>query len=729
MQVIKKDGTLEKYNEQKIINACDKAASRSLVNFTSEDYANICNRVLEVIDEENYYEEDLNEDIIPVSDMHVIVEKVLMELYPKVGESYRQYRNYKQDFVKMLDEVYKKEQEQRYVGDVSNANTDSTMVSTQRSLSYGLLSKELYKHFFLNKDELQATNDGYIYIHDMKDRRDGINCCLFNMANVLKDGFEMGNIWYNEPNTLDTAFDVIGDITFGASAQQYGGFTIPRVDSILAPYAEKSYQKYLKEFYDVMGIIKNTDNVFLDCASNVNFDKKADEYATEKVRREFEQGFQGWEYKFNTVGSSRGDYPFIAISFGLDTSKWGSMASEMALRVRMEGQGKKGFKRPVLFPKLTFLYDENLHGEGKELEWLFDIGVECSSKTIYPDWLSLTGEGYIPSMYKKYGAVVSLMGCRASLSPWYERGGMKPADENDKPIFEGRFNLGAISLHLPMILAKSRQENKDFYKVLDYYLEMIRNLHKRTYAFLGEKKASTNPLGFTQGGFLGGNLKPEDKIKALLPPMTMSFGITALNELQRLYNGKSIYEDGQFALEVMQYINDYVNRIKEEDQILYAIYGTPAESLCGLQVEQFRKKYGIVENVSDKTYVSNSFHCHVSEDITPIEKQNSENRFWNLFNGGKIQYCRYPIDYNLNAIKTLIRRAMKLGFYEGVNLALSYCEDCGYQQLEMDVCPKCGSTMITKIDRMNGYLGYTRIHGKSRYNAPKVDEINDRISM
>lgn len=729
MKVIKKDGTLEDYNEQKIINACDKAAIRSLVHLTEEDYANICNRVLNVIDEEDYFEESLNEDIIPVSDMHVIVENVLMELYPKVGESYRQYRNYKQDFVKMLDEVYQKEQEQRYVGDVSNANTDSTMVSTQRSLSYGLLSKELYKHFFLNKEELQAANDGYIYIHDMKDRRDGINCCLFNMSNVLSGGFEMGNIWYNEPTSLDTAFDVIGDITFGASAQQYGGFTIPRVDSILAPYAEKSYQKYLKEFYDVMGIIENTDNVFLDCASNVTFDKQADKYATEKVRREFEQGFQGWEYKFNTVGSSRGDYPFIAISFGLDTSKWGSMASEMALRVRMEGQGKKGFKRPVLFPKLTFLYDENLHGEGKELEWLFDIGVECSSKTMYPDWLSLTGEGYIPSMYKKYGVVVSLMGCRASLSPWYERGGMHPADEDDKPIYEGRFNLGAISLHLPMILAKSRQENKDFYEVLDYYLEMIRNLHKRTYAFLGEKKASTNPLGFTQGGFLGGTLNPEDKIKSLLPPMTMSFGITALNELQRLYNGKSIYEDGQFALEVMQYINDYVNKIKEEDHILYAIYGTPAESLCGLQVEQFRKKYGIVENVSDKTYVSNSFHCHVSENITPIEKQNSENRFWNLFNGGKIQYCRYPIDYNLSAIKTLIRRAMKLGFYEGVNLALSYCEDCGYQQLEMDVCPKCGSTMITKIDRMNGYLGYTRIHGKSRYNAPKVDEINDRVSM
>ena len=321
------------------------------------------------------------------------------------------------------------------------------------------------------------------------------------------------------------------------------------------------------------------------------------------------------------------------------------------------------------------------------------------------------------------------MGCRASLSPWYERGGMEPADENDVPVFEGRFNLGAISLHLPMILQKSRQENKDFYEVLDYYLELIRNLHKKTYDYLGEKKASTNPLGYCQGGFYGGNLNPDDKIRPILAPMTMSFGITALNELQTLYNGKTIVEDGQFALEVMQYINDYVNRIKKEDNILYAIYGTPAESLAGLQVEQFRAKYGIIQGVSDRPYVSNSFHCGVWEDITTIEKQDLENRFWNLFNGGKIQYCKYPIDYNIDAIKALVRRAMDKGFYEGINLSLSYCEDCGYEQLDMDECPKCGSKMITKIDRMNGYLGYTRVHGKTRYNDSKIAEIKDRVSM
>ena len=208
--------------------------------------------------------------------------------------------------------------------------------------------------------------------------------------------------------------------------------------------------------------------------------------------------------------------------------------------------------------------------------------------------------------------------------------------------------------------------------MLDYYLEMIRNLHKRTYDYLGNMKASTNPLAYCEGGFYGGHLKPGDRIKPLLKPMTASFGITALNELQELYNGRSIAEDGEFALEVLEYINKKVNEFKEADGWLYAIYGTPAESLCGLQVEQFRKMYGIVENVSDRPYVSNSFHCHVTEDLTPIEKQDLEGRFWELCNGGKIQYVRYPIDYNIEAIKSLIRRAMYLGYYEGVNLSLAY---------------------------------------------------------
>ncbi len=703
--VIKKDGSLEAFHVQKVIDAIGKSAYRALTKFTPEEKEQICECVISHIDA-------LESTQVPISVMHNIVENALEQVRPIVAKSYRDYRNYKQDFVRMLDDVYKKSQAIMYVGDKENSNADSALVSTKRSLIFNQLNKELYQKFFLTTEEIQACRDGYIYIHDMSARRDTMNCCLFDVAHVLSGGFEMGNIWYNEPKTLDVAFDVIGDIVLSAASQQYGGFTVPSVDLILEPYAEKSYRRALAK-YERLGVAADL----------------AEKEALADVKKEFEQGFQGWEYKFNTVASSRGDYPFITVTAGTGTGQFARMASVAMLEVRRGGQGKTGHKKPVLFPKIVFLYDENLHGPGKPLEDVFEAGVACSAKTMYPDWLSLTGKGYVASMYKKYGKIISHMGCRAFLSPWYEQGGMHPAFDGDEPVFVGRFNIGVVSLHLPMILAKARKESRDFYEVLDYYLELIRRLHIRTYAYLGEMRASTNPLAYCEGGFYGGHLKLTDKIKPVLKTATASFGITALNELQMLYNGKSLVEDGAFALEVMEHINKRVDEFKEEDGNLYAIYGTPAENLCGLQIRQFREQYGIIEGVSDRPYVSNSFHCHVSEDITPIQKQDLENRFWNLSNGGKIQYVKYPIGYNTLAIKSLIRRAMDMGFYEGVNLSLSYCDDCGHEELQMDVCPKCGSKNLTKIDRMNGYLSYSRVHGDTRLNAAKMAEIADRKSM
>ena len=725
MNVVKKDLTVEPFNDQKIVDAVNKSASRVMVELTNDDYK----RIIDLVWDELIADDVDENTTCTVEELHNAVESALDEFNPKIAKSYKDYRNYKKEFVHMMDDVFTKSQAIRYIGDKSNANTDSALVATKRSLIFNELNKELYRKFFMNRNELQACKDGYIYIHDQSARLDTMNCCLFDVASVLSGGFEMGNVWYNEPKTLDTAFDVMGDIILSTAAQQYGGFTVPEVDKILAPYAEKSYQKYYKEFFEVFD--SDINGVYVDVFSTSEhlIEEKACEYATNKVKRDFEQGWQGIEYKLNTVGSSRGDYPFVTMTFGLSTTKFGKMASITFLNVHKEGQGKSGNKKPVLFPKLVFLYDEKLHGPGKVNEDVFNAGIECSMKTMYPDWLSLTGEGYVPSMYKKYGTVVSPMGCRAFLSPWYEKGGIEPEDENDKAIFEGRFNLGVVSLHLPMILAKAQRESRDFYEVLDYYLEMIRSIHKRTYDYIGEMKASTNPLAYCEGGFLNGYLKPDEKIRSILKPMTLSFGITALNELQELYNKKSLVEDGKFAVDVMKYINKKITQFKHEDGLLYAIYGTPAESLCGLQVEQFRKMYGIVKGVSDREYVSNSFHCHVTEDITPIQKQDLENRFWNLFNGGKIQYVRYPINYNREAVVTLIRRAMKMGYYEGVNLALSYCEHCGYEELNMDMCPKCGSEDITKIDRMNGYIGYTRVHGDTRYNKAKMAEIAERRSM
>lgn len=562
--IVKKDGTREPFDGNKIIIAVGKSASRILVKFTKEEEQAIVDHVESEIKKRGLKE-------VPIAMMHSMVEAALVSINEEVAKSYRDYRNYKQSFVHMMDDVYTKSQSIRYIGDKENANTDSALVATKRSLIFNELNKNLYRKFFMNREELQACKQGYIYVHDQSARLDTINCCLCNVGAVMKGGFEMGNVWYNEPKTLDTAFDVMGDVISSTAAQQYGGFTVPEVDKIMGPYAEKSFEKYKKEYLDLMSDVLNP-------AFAESLIDKAEAYAMEKVQREMEQGYQGIEYKLNTVGSSRGDYPFVTFSFGLGTGKFEKMCAKTILNVHREGQGKKGFKRPVLFPKLVFLYDKNIHGEGKECNDVFEAGIQCSASTMYPDWLSMSGEGYISAMYQKYGTAISPMGCRAFLSPWYERGGMEPADENDKPIFVGRCNLGVVSLHLPMILAKARRESRDFYDVLDYYLEMIRGLHKRTYDYLGELRASANPIMFCEGGLYGGHLKPNEKIRKLLPPMTMSYGITALNELQELYNGKSLVEDNQFTLEVMKHINEKLAEYKKEDHILYAVYGTPGSS-------------------------------------------------------------------------------------------------------------------------------------------------------
>lgn len=708
--VKKKDGREVPFDPNKIISAVTKSAERVMVTFTDKDH----NKIIQLIQSRlsNTHQS------VDVPTMHKLVEMALDEVNPSVAQSYRSYRNYKQNFVDIVDKVHRDMNAVAYRGDKSNSNTDSKLVTTQRSIGYGKLNDELYKQFFLNPEERQAAKDGYIYIHDRSARLDTMNCVLLDIKAIFEGGFEMGNLPYTDPHTVDVACDVLGDVIMAAASSQYGGLSV-RVDDFLAPYCQKSFDKYYKKYFDMIedmcGMEASKEDVI--------------KYATKDVIRELEQGLQGLEIKLNSVASSRGDYPFVSFAFGLDTNHWGRIVSETALRVRMGGQGKEGFKRPVLFPKLIFLYDENLHGSGGELEELFNVAIECSSKAMYPDFLSLTGEGYVPSIYKKYGKVIYPMGCRAFLSPWYERGGINPADENDVPVFTGRFNIGAITLNLIMILAKAREEGKYFYEVLDYYLEMIRKLHLRTYDYLGNKQASISPITYCEGGFYGGHLNPSDKIAPVLKSATASFGITGLNELNVLYNGKTIAEDGQFPLEVMEYINRKVSEFKEKDQRLYAIYGTPAESLCGLQIEQFRAKYGIINGVSSRSYTTNSFHCWVGEDIDPIQKQDIEYKFWNLFNGGKIQYVRYPIDYNIEAMKTLVRRAMKLGYYEGINMALSYCNDCGHQELNMEVCPICRSENLTKIDRMNGYLSYSRVKGDTMLNEAKMAEIRDRKSM
>jgi ribonucleoside-triphosphate reductase len=492
-----------------------------------------------------------------------------------------------------------------------------------------------------------------------------------------------------------------------ATAQQFGGFTISEIDKILIPYVKKSMTKYRAEAAKYK--IPNPEV-----------------YAQEKVTEELKQGLQSFEMKVNTVPSSRGDTAFVTITFGnCDNFETADNAIQRdichaILDTRMNGQGNGS---PVVFPKLVYLHSEQQH-EDVEQAQLFDHAIECSSKAMYPDYLSLD-TGYVGDMYKETGLAISPMGCRAYLSDYKNAEG--------ESYFVGRANIGAVSLNLPMIWKAS--EGATFWADLDSYLELSRSFLKKRYDALANNVCSTNPLAFTQGGIVGGFKQPEDKIGFdIVKSFTASFGITSLNELNVLIEGKQLHEsDRKKVNEIVDYISKKVAEFKKEDEYLYALYATPAESLAGTQLQQFKKEFGVIEGVSDKEYFSNGFHCSVTADITPFEKQDMEYELFHKINGGHIQYVRIDNSNNLKAITTLVKRGLKKGFYQGVNFTLATCEECGYKPTKVNEddikCPICGSHDITIISRVCGYLGVQYSNGNTRFNDSKLAEVKDRVSM
>lgn len=704
MKVINKSGCINEWNNEKIVTAINKAASRVDCPITHNQAITIANACKKVAGKY------LKDNCISSAKLHeIVISQLVHHNFNLIASAYQEYRDYKNTYAKSWEQLKEDADQIIFLGDRENANFDSSLVSTKGSLVKGALTKELYKQFYLSKTEKFLTKRGDIYIHDLRDMIFGsVNCCLFDIGNVLKDGFKMSGIHYTEPKTVLSALQVIGDITLVATAQQFGGFTLPELDKVLLPYVLKSYQRYLADF----------DN---------NKDK-----ANAATIRELEQGFQALELKLNTVPSSRGDFAFTTITFGqwninepIDNKYWLNMIGSVILKVRQKGYDGV----PVVFPKLVFLYDKNLIDHDDYASELFNEAVKCSSKCMYPDYLSLTGnieQNQVGMEYHLYNKIISPMGCRAYLSHWVD-------PKTNKVVTVGRCNIGAVSLNIPLIIAVAKKEfstnwKESFWNLLSDRLQVIREFLCKRYEIIRHTKASTNPLAFTQGGFYNGYRQPDEEVGDLVDYMTASFGITALNEATVLWCGKSLYEDKSiFANKVIDFILAKLDKYKEQDHHLYALYGTPAESLCGTQATQYREYTGDNQFGS---FFSNSFHCHVSEDITPIEKQDTEAAAFHKVAGGHIQYVRLDNPENLEATKAIIERGMSLGFYQGVNFDSCHCNDCGISFTNGGkTCPSCGSHNITIISRVCGYLGYSNINGHTRMNDAKLDEINQRKSM
>lgn len=704
MKVINKSGCINEWNNEKIATAINKAASRidcSITHNQAITIANACKKVA------GKY---LKDNCISSAKLHeIVISQLVHHNFNLIASAYQEYRDYKNTYAKSWEQLKEDADQIIFLGDRENANFDSSLVSTKGSLVKGALTKELYKQFYLSKTEKFLTKRGDIYIHDLRDMIFGsVNCCLFDIGNVLKGGFKMSGIHYTEPKTVLSALQVIGDITLVATAQQFGGFTLPELDKVLLPYVIKSYDRYLID-YD-----NNTEK------------------AKASTIRELEQGFQALELKLNTVPSSRGDFAFTTITFGqwninepTDNKYWLNMIGSVILKVRQKGYDGV----PVVFPKLVFLYDKNLIDHDDYASELFNEAVKCSSKCMYPDYLSLTGnieQNQVGMEYHLYNKIISPMGCRAYLSHWVD-------PKTNKVVTVGRCNIGAVSLNIPLIIAIAKKEfstnwKESFWNLLSDRLQVIREFLCKRYEIIRHTKASTNPLAFTQGGFYNGYRQPDEEVGNLVDYMTASFGITALNEATVLWCGKSLYEDKSiFANKVIDFILAKLDKYKEQDHHLYALYGTPAESLCGTQATQYREYTGDNQFGS---FFSNSFHCHVSEDITPIEKQDTEAAAFHKVAGGHIQYVRLDNPENLEATKAIIERGMSLGFYQGVNFDSCHCNDCGTSFTNGGkTCPNCGSHNITTISRVCGYLGYSNINGHTRMNDAKLDEIKQRKSM
>lgn len=690
MKIKKRNGLLEDFDESKIINAISKSADR--VNEVVDTV--LANKVINFV-----LSKVIDKEIVEVKAIHGFVEEALDVYNPNISKSYKDYRNYKAEYgIYLMNDIESQITKTLNEVDRENSNSNTRYISTKRTDIAQTFSKEMFQKMYLSKEVLSAMKDGYIYIHDLRDMLlPQFNCCLTDVKSILTGGFDIEGYHYNEPKDIKVAVGQLGDIIMIISAQHFGGNTTPEIDTILAPYYKMSIDKYIKK-YKELGV------------------KEYEKIAKEDAYRDLKQSLQGLEIKLNTVVSARGAYPFTTFTFGDVKNEYEADICKAILEVRMEGHGLPNKKKSTIFPKLVFLYNENLHEENKEYEWLFNLSVKCSSKCMYPDYLSPIG-------HKREGKWVSPMGCRAFLSDYRDK-------DTNELVFIGRANLGAISLNLPMIFMKAKTENTDFFNVLDYYLGLIRKLLNDRYDYVGKAKASSNPLMFMEGGAYKGYLKENDCIKPLLESWTASFGITALNELQILYNGKRLSEDNKFCIEVMDFINKRVDYFKEQDNHLYAIYNTPAESLCGTQVQQFRKKYGIIKGVSDKDYFTNSNHLWVGEEVSPFEKQNKEIELFNKSKGGHIGYVRISNPSNFEGLKNIIKRGINLGYYQGVNFNACTCDDCGFSGNNWgETCPHCGSTNITEINRITGYLGFSRKGGDRTINDAMMCNIKDRISM
>ena len=705
MKVIKRDGRAVDYDRSKIKIAIEKANGDVQARYRiSKD------GIKEIIE----YIESLGKRRMLVEDIQDTIEQKLMEMDKyELAKAYIVYR-YTRALVRKSNTTDEsilgliRNQNQELSEENSNKNT--MLASTQRDYIAGEVSRDLTKRLLLPEKISKAHEEGVLHFHDADYFVQPIfNCCLINIEDMFDNGTVINGKLMESPKTFQVACILMAQIIAVVGSNQYGGQSVDLRH--LGKYLRRSYDKFKKELEDE----------YKDKLS----EEIIKEIAQTRLKTELRQGVQTIQYQINTLMTTNGQAPFVTLFLNLQKDdpyiKENAMIIEEILKQRLQGvKNEKGVYITPAFPKLVYVLDEHNTLKGGEYDYLTKLAVKCSAKRLYPDYISAK------KMRENYeGNVFSPMGCRSFLSPW--------KDENGNYKFEGRFNQGVVSINLPQIAIIADGNEEKFWKLLDERLELCKEaLMCRHYALVGTT-SDISPIHWQYGAIA--RLKKGEKIDKLLYGgySTMSLGYIGVYEMTKLMKGVShtTKEGHDFAIKVMKHLRDATDKWKKDTNIGFALYGTPAESLCYRFARIDKQRFGTIKDITDKGYYTNSYHVDVREKIDAFTKLSFESEFQTISSGGAISYVEMPnMKKNLQALEEVVKFIYDNILYAEFNTKSDYCQVCGFDgeimindNLEWE-CPNCGNKDKSKMNVTRRTCGYL---GENYWNIGKTKEIKARV--
>jgi len=699
VQVVKRDGTVTPFYSYKInlvLNAlnADEQTSQSV-------YVTLLDALL-------------NQTTVTTKKIaDLFVQGLVNANHEELAKVYRDYHQHDEEaFAEATNPQNKLEQlfdrNSRIVHE--NANKDSHVFNTQRDLEAGVVSRALGLRM-LPGIVAKAHLRGDIHWHDLdySPVTPETNCCLIDFDEMFKHGFKIGNAWVSSPRSIQTATAQMSQIIANVASLQYGGCSANRIDQLLEPYAKLNYEKHMKD------------------AEEWIVPEKREEFAREKTKKDIYDAMQALEYEINTLYSSQGQTPFTTINFGLGTSWIAREIQKAILKIRIKGLGKE--HRTAIFPKLTFTIKRGLNLNPEDPNYdIKQLALECSTKRMYPDLL----------MYDKIkeltGSFKTPMGCRSFLQGWTD-------PETGKEVNSGRMNLGVVTVNLPRIALEAHGDKQLFWEIFQEKMNICKIALDYRIKRTKEAKPENAPLLYMYGAF-GKRLKKTDSVDEVFKNSraTVSLGYIGLYEVCTTFYGSNWEHNKEahdFAIAITKAMHDLCAEWEKEEGYHFSLYSTPAESLTDTFCQDDLKKFGRVEDVTDKEYYTNSFHYDVRKHPTPFEKLSFEEAFPKYAAGGFIHYCEYPnLRQNPKALEAVWDWAYDHVGYLGTNTSIDQCFKCGFKgEFEATArgfkCPQCGNhdpATCDVVKRTCGYLGNPQqrpmVHGRHEEIIHRVKHMN-----